>query len=233
MSFIIYPIGDSAATIELGDIINEAINRKVIAMQVWLKENHSSAFKEITIAYSSLSVYYDLLAITALAGRRQSPLQYISGLLELAFHNAEEKMQPEKVIKIPVCYHPSLGLDLNFLSEQKSLKHEEIIALHVSRLYRVYMIGFLPGFPYMAEVDSRIAVPRKVNPRPLVKKGSVGIAGTQTGIYPLDSPGGWQIIGRTPFSLFTPYGQEVVPISPGDYVQFSEISLEEFHQLNN
>jgi inhibitor of KinA len=95
------------------------------------------------------------------------------------------------------------------------------------------MIGFLPGFPYMGEVDEKIAIERKPAPRALVEKGSVGIAGKQTGIYPLNSPGGWQIIGRTPFKLFNPHGEEVVSVHAGDYVQFSEISLEEFHQLNN
>ena len=95
------------------------------------------------------------------------------------------------------------------------------------------MIGFLPGFPYMGEVDEKIAVARKASPRPTVPKGSVGIAGRQTGIYPLESPGGWQLVGRTPFKIFDPQSDEVVFLHPGDKVQFSEISLEEFHHLND
>ena len=233
MSFIIYPIGDTAVTIELGIVISEALNRKVIAMQTWLKENRPPGIREICIAYSSLSVYYDLLPIKEQAGKGRSAFEYISELLSQAFQNSKLTDDPGRLVRIPVCYDPIVGLDSEEICIKKSLTLEALVQHHTSKVYRVYMIGFLPGFPYMGQVDEKIAFPRKPAPRPLVAKGSVGIAGYQTGIYPLASPGGWQIIGRTPFRLFDPQNPEVVSLRPGDQVQFSPISLQEFYELNN
>jgi len=131
-------------------------------------------------------------------------------------------------IKIPVCYAEKYGLDLNEISKQKKISISEIIQLHTAKKYRIYMIGFLPGFAYMGEVDKQIAITRKAQPRINVEGGSVGIAGMQTGIYPLDSPGGWQIIGKTPLKLFDKEKDHTVLLQPGDEIEFYPITEDEF-----
>eukprot|EP01136_Pigoraptor_vietnamica_P038048 Opistho-1_new@106825 len=134
-------------------------------------------------------------------------------------------------ITIPVCYDLSLAPDLVELATLHQLSVEEVIQLHTAQTYRVYMIGFLPGFAYMGSVDERIRTARKANPRTKVPAGSVGIAGEQTGIYPLDSPGGWQLIGQTPLPLFDATRTDPCLLQPGDEVQFCSISLTAFHKL--
>ena len=131
-------------------------------------------------------------------------------------------------IKVPVCYSEKYALDMNEIVQQKKISAEEIIYLHTSKKYRVYMIGFLPGFAYMGEIDEKIAVPRKSQPRLVVEAGCVGIAGKQTGVYPLDSPGGWQIIGKTPLKLFNKEKVDPVLFKPGDEVEFYSISEDEY-----
>ena len=134
----------------------------------------------------------------------------------------------KRLIKIPVCYAPTFGWDLAEIAAQTGLLLSEIIEIYTSVKYKVYMIGFLPGFAYMGEVDERIAVPRKREPRLKIEPGCVGIAGRQTGIYPLASPGGWQIVGRTPLKLFDKNKSEAVLLKAGDEIQFFSISEDEF-----
>ena len=133
---------------------------------------------------------------------------------------------------IPVCYDDEFAIDLPWIAEQKNLTREEIVLLHSSRQYHVYMLGFLPGFSYMGEVDERIVVPRKPEPLP-ISAGSVGIAGKQTGIYPLNSPGGWQIIGRTPLKMFNKDNDEPCLLKAGDSVEFYSITIDEFNHIQN
>jgi len=134
------------------------------------------------------------------------------------------------LIRIPVCYDNEFAIDLPWIAEQKSLTREEIIRLHSSRQYHVYMLGFLPGFSYMGEVDEKIIVRRKPEPQQILA-GSVGIAGKQTGIYPLNSPGGWQIIGRTPLKMFNKDNIEPCLLKAGDAVEFYSITSEEFDYI--
>ncbi len=136
----------------------------------------------------------------------------------------------EKVI-IPVCYDPKLGNDLSIMSEMHKISEDETINLHLSIDYQVFMLGFLPGFPYMGEVNERIATPRKTKPQP-IKAGAVGIAGRQTGIYPFYSPGGWHIVGYTPVKMFDAQQETPALLQPGNLVQFESISLEEYMDLN-
>ena len=140
---------------------------------------------------------------------------------------------PSRNIKIPVCYSAKYALDLQEISKQKNLATDEIVRLHTTKKYRVYMIGFLPGFAYMGEVDEAIAFPRKAQPRKIVEAGSVGIAGSQTGIYPLDSPGGWQIIGKTPIQIFNKEKADPVLLQPGDEIEFYSITEDEFTNYKN
>src|SRR5699024_5992541 len=136
------------------------------------------------------------------------------------------KRRKPRQLLLPVCYDPLVAPDLDLVSKQKKLSRSQVIAIHCAGEYRVFMIGFLPGFPYLGGLDKRLEIPRKEQPRRKVAAGSVGIAGSQTGIYPQESPGGWQIIGRCPIPLFDPLADPPCPIAPGDVIKFREIGLE-------
>jgi len=227
-NYKIYPLGDAAACIDLGNIIDEEINKKIIAIREWLQSNSFEGLKDIIIAYSSISVYYDPIILKKKLHLHSTVFEFISQKLEIAFQQAivTDEMD-KKIIQIPVCYSNEFGIDIDFISQKKNISKEEIIHLHTSKIYRVYMIGFLPGFSYLGKLDEKIALPRK--PKPVtIAAGSVGIAGMQTGIYPLVSPGGWQIIGRTPMKSFDPNATMPVIMNAGDYIKFYEISKDEF-----
>ena len=149
-------------------------------------------------------------------------------LAEFLYKETEDKNR----VKIPACYVPEFGIDLNDIASQKGLSAQDIIQLHTSRIYRVYMLGFLPGFPYMGIIDEKLKMNRKNKPQQ-VCAGSIGIAGMQTGIYPFDSPGGWQIIGRTPLKLFNKENEDPVFLKPGDSVQFYSIARDEFESYKS
>jgi inhibitor of KinA len=230
--FVIFPIGDNAVTIDLGNRINELLNRKVLGMQQWLSERALEGVKDLIIAYSSLTIFYDPVLIRKKHLISSTVFQFIKSKLEDAWANASpsDETPGDLLMRIPVCYDNDFGFDLDFIADIKRLSKEEIIQLHVSKIYRVYMIGFLPGFSYLGEVDEKLIISRKQTPVP-VPAGSVGIAGSQTGMYPLNCPGGWQIIGRTPLRLFNPSMAIPVTLKPGDYVQFYPITREElFHE---
>ncbi|HYC28351.1 MAG TPA: 5-oxoprolinase subunit PxpB, partial [Chitinophagaceae bacterium] len=187
-TYHIYALSERAAVLSLGNIIDEAVNDKVLAMHAWLKEHNFPGLKDMVPAYSSLTVLYD-----AGTGFNQVKQQ-----LERAWAAAGEQAPLRtNIIPIPVCYDPVFGYDLAPMATAKGMSVDELVQLHCSKNYRVYMLGFLPGFAYMGTVDERLVMPRKPAPQE-VEAGSVGIAGAQTGIYPLSSPGGWHIIGRTP-----------------------------------
>ena len=149
---------------------------------------------------------------------------------ELEF-NSEEEKTTQHLISLPVCYDTEFGQDLQEMADSKELSVEKIIELHTAPIYTVYFIGFLPGFPYLGGLDHRLSMDRKAKPRPLIEKGSVGIGGSQTGIYPRSSPGGWNIIGKTPLNLFDP--QAVVPtmINAGDLLKFDAITRDEYELI--
>ena len=157
---------------------------------------------------------------------------FIKQNLETAFQESVAiEENNNDIIHIPVCYSNDFCVDMGFLMKEKNISSEEIIHLHTSKIYRVYMIGFLPGFSYLGKLDEKLMIPRKLKPAPVVA-GSVGIAGSQTGIYPLDTPGGWQIIGRTPVKLFKADAAIPVTLNIGNQIKFYEISMEEFEKLN-
>jgi len=185
--------------------------------------------KDIIPAYTTITVVYDIAAIRKITNT--AAYKYISEQIEKAISECDWKNEssPREII-IPVCYDISLGIDLPEMSNQKNISIEEIISIHTSATYNVYMLGFLPGFAYMGMVDDKIVVPRLSQPRKNVPAGSVGIAGNQTGIYPLDSPGGWNIIGQTPLRMFDINNTDPCLVKPGDKVKFVSISLEQFHQ---
>jgi len=223
--YSIFPLGDSALTIDFGNIISEDINKKVLQLFHHLKAVANKNIVDLVPAYSSLTVYYD---VAFLHHSDKTAFEAITEILEECLSrtlNIPEKQN--KYFDIPVCYSKKFGIDLNYLSDQNHLLIEEIIEIHTSKIYKVYMLGFLPGFTYMGEVDQRISIARKPTPVKLLA-GAVGIAGRQTGIYPLESPGGWQIIGRTPTKVFRKENKCPVLFYPGDEVKFHSISEDEF-----
>jgi inhibitor of KinA len=227
----IFPLGDSALTIDLGNRISSQLNQKVLGMQHWFANHPFEGMKDLVLGYSSLSVLYDPFLVQKKNKFSGTASAFIREKLEEAYlKSADVAGENGEEINLPVCYDGGFGCDLAQIAESKNLTVGEIIDIHLSRVYRVYMMGFLPGFAYMGEVDRRIQVSRKQKPVG-VAAGSVGIANGQTGIYPLDSPGGWQIIGRTPIKLFEANADLPVKLKAGQSIRFRRITLSEFEQI--
>lgn len=224
----IFPLGDSAITIDFGNIISEAINNEIIARFNELKQEPVPGMIEAIPAYSSLTIYYDVIKVRKVVPEGNTAFETMKQQVEKRFGKpAQQNNISERLVKIPVCYEEEYAPDIHQLAAKKNISTEEVIQIHTSKNYRVYMLGFLPGFAYLGEVDERIAFPRKLQPVNVLP-GSVGIAGRQTGIYPLSSPGGWSIIGRTPLKLFDAGKEEPTLVKAGDSVQFYSITTDEF-----
>ena len=231
-SYHIFALGDTALTIDYGNIIDEQVNKEVIARARQLKENLANII-EVVPAYSSLTIYFDLHKLKKQFPKNKLVYDHLKETVEQLLQQPlllEENQ--ERFIKIPVCYEPEFATDINAVATANNITVEEVVALHQSKTYRVYMLGFLPGFSYMGEVDEKIAMPRKPQPQP-VAPGSVGIAGRQTGVYPLASPGGWQIIGRTPLKLFDAGADDPALLRAGDTIQFFSITKNDFYEIQN
>ena len=229
--YSIYPLGDSALTIDFGNVINEKINEHVLNMFNAFQRKPLYGMIEAVPAYSSLTIYYDPLKLKKATTQNNTVFNWIKREVEKFLEEVFWTERPElKLIRIPVCYDEEYGVDMENIAEVKKLSREEIIKLHCSQLYRIYMLGFLPGFSYMGILDERISMPRKHQPK-IVAAGSVAIVGKQTGIYPLISPGGWNIIGRTPLKLFDLDRESPILLNAGDTVEFYPIEKNEFLNL--
>lgn len=215
--------GDCAVTVELGSGISEAVNRRIRALSLALEQSPLPGVIETVPTYRSLTVHYDpeLISFPAL----EAALRSLIGGLD------RTSLPPGEVLEIPVLYGGEAGPDLSFVAEHAGLTPEEVIARHSAPDYLIYMLGFTPGFPYLGGMDEQLAAPRLKTPRVCIPAGSVGIAGSQTGIYPLDSPGGWQLIGRTPIRMYAP--ERAVPILPqaGQYIRFRPIDQAEYDRI--
>ena len=199
---------------------------RVIALQHAIESSPFKGLIECVPAYGSLTVYF---SASVSASEVRLLLSDLSAQVSDTVHGSSLF---GKKICIPVCYDPSLGVDLPWVSSHLNLSLEEIISLHTSFSYRVFMIGFIPGFPYMGTLPSALEVPRKQTPSLKIPMGSVAIAGKQTGIYPAEVPGGWQVIGRTPLKMFDPFASPCSFLNAGDIVQFKPITLEAFNQYS-
>jgi inhibitor of KinA len=229
----IFPLGDSAITIDFGNLIDEEINKKVISLFNYLQQQPISGMIEAVPGYSSLTILYDVFAISQKIPDDELVYDWMKRNAEaILSKKIGNDILISNIIHIPVCYDEELGTDLKWMSEQKKISVDEIIQIHCSKKYRVYMLGFLPGFAYMGEVDDKIAAPRKSHPQKIIA-GSVGIAGKQTGIYPLNSPGGWQVIGRTPLKLFDANRSEPCLLIAGNEVEFHSITKDEFENYQS
>ena len=230
--FTIFPLGDAALTVEFSNTIDQENNNKAIQLFYQLKEARIPYIKAMVPAYSSLTVHYD---VVALYHEKQTAFETMAVMIE---NFTEGKNPPpstleDRLFRIPVCYENSFAPDIREVAASKKLSPGEISAIHCSTEYRVYMLGFVPGFAYMGVVDEQIAMPRRVQPRLQVPAGSVGITGRQTGIYPFSTPGGWQLIGRTPLSIFNKEEENPVLLRAGDRIQFYSITADEFENYQS
>ncbi|WP_297062538.1 5-oxoprolinase subunit PxpB [Thermococcus sp.] len=216
----IKPLGDSALLVSFGERIDEEINEKVHTLAKAIEQANFEWLVEVVPAYSSLAVIYDPALVDF-----ESVKRTIEGI-EITSERFEGKL-----VEVPVVYGGEYGPDLEFVAEYNGLSVDEVVEIHSRPVYRVYFLGFLPGFAYLGGMDERIATPRLEKPRLKVPAGSVGIAGKQTGIYPLESPGGWRLIGRTPLRLFNPAKDPPTLFQPGDRVKFVPIDESEFIEL--
>ncbi len=212
--------GESCLVVELGDRIDIALNLQVRTLCLAVERAGIAGVQEAVPTYRSLAIYYDPLATD-----RDVLKDQIIGLLSSS--GGEGAPRP-KLVEIPAVYGGEFGPDLEFVGHHTGLAQDEVIRLHAEPLYHVYMLGFTAGFAYLGGLSERLSVPRLPTPRLKVPAGSVGIAGTQTGVYPLESPGGWRIIGRTSLRLFDAARQVPTPISPGDKVRFVPIEERDY-----
>jgi inhibitor of KinA len=224
--FRISPLGDSAVVIDVGEDVGETAHAKVKAVVRVLESARPDALIEYIPAFTNVSVLYD--ALKATYDEFESHIKTALGSLSEAPESREGPL-----VEVPVCYGGEFGPDLDYVSSEASLAPDEVIAIHSEPIYLVYMIGFAPGFPYMGGMSGRIATGRRDSPRARIPAGSVGIAGRQTGIYSIESPGGWQLIGRTPLRLFRPEKDEPSLLRAGDRVRFTVIGPEEFRELSS
>lgn len=233
-SMDIYPYGESAVRIEFGNGIAPDINRKVRTLTAHLERNPFPGMIECVPAFTSVTVFYDLVTVRGLASaarRTQSAFEIVSGMVrELAGSMENTAFVQARTVEIPVCYGGEFGPDLEYVAEYNKLTPTEVIDIHTGGEYLVYMIGFAPGFPFLGGMSERIATPRRTSPRLSIPAGSVGIAGKQTGVYPIVTPGGWQLIGSTPLALFRPENNPPSLLQAGDVVKFRAISAEQYEE---
>ncbi|HEY0873273.1 MAG TPA: 5-oxoprolinase subunit PxpB [Vicinamibacterales bacterium] len=216
----ITPAGDAALVLELPPRVDVATSARIVAITAALRARCGSVIRDAVVGYHTLTVYFDPLGVDARWLESQ--------MVEIASEIPPGADAPGATIEVPVCYGGIYGPDLAAVARQAGCTEEEVIALHTRVDYRVFVVGFVPGFAYMGPVDERLALPRRSNPRTRVPAGSVGIAAGQTGIYPMETPGGWHLIGRTPVRPFDPARLEPVLFRPGDRVTFRAISPDEF-----
>ena len=210
LPYSIFSLGDAAITIDFGNMIDQTINHQVISRFHELRENPFWGIIDIVPAYSSITIHYDIAKIRQLSSGTETAFEKVKQLLEEKMkQSVQERTIEKRLIRIPVCYETEYAPDLQQFISIKNISREELITLHTQKTYNVFMIGFLPGFAYMGEVDEQIA-------------------GKQTGIYPLISPGGWHVIGRTPLKLFDAKREEPILLRAEDTIQFYSISKAEY-----
>ncbi len=220
--------GDTGLVLVFGDSINRETSARVTRADRRLLDEIDAGslhgIVEIVPAYCSLTVIFDPLSLP----RRQLKDQ----LLQLLDDDLDAAAQPTREWQLPVCYDPEYGPDLDAVARTRELTTAEVIALHAGRTYCVYMIGFLPGFPYMGDLDPALLMPRRKDPRVRVPRGAVAITGLQTAIYPWESPGGWQLLGRCPLPLFDAQRNRPALLAQGDLVVFTPVAKAEYQQLH-
>ena len=215
--------GDSSVLIEFGKEINPETNRRIAATVQLIRDQQIEGIVDMIPTYCALLINYDprVILYDPLVAR-------LEGLLKIEVKAGEQK---KRVYEIPVCYGGKYGPDLGVIAEHAGLSEEEVIRIHSSSDYLIYMLGFLPGFTYLGGLDERIHTPRLKTPRVRIEAGSVGIGGSQTGIYPLDSPGGWNLMGKTPVKTYDPDREVPILVQAGEYIRFVPVDEEEYLRI--
>ncbi|MBE6090777.1 MAG: 5-oxoprolinase subunit PxpB [Clostridium beijerinckii] len=220
-------ISETAALVEFGRKISEDINKKVRTFCTYLDEKPFYGMVEYVPAFTSVSVIYNPLDM-----KSESPYEVVKVILDNIISKLDFSLEDEEhIVEIPVCYGGEFGQDIEQVAKINNITVDEVIKIHSEGKYLVYMIGFAPGFPYLGGMSEKIAAPRRESPRIAIPEGSVGIAGMQTGVYPIETPGGWQLIGKTPLKLFDLKRNSKSLLKAGDIVKFYPISYEEYVQL--
>lgn len=214
--------GEHTILLEWPARIDEETHRNVLRYMNQIGRDYKDWLVDVVPAYHSVALFVD-----PSKNINDFLVELRSGLTDIS----EEKKRSHHLISIPVCYDAQFGWDLQELARSKDLSISEIIRLHTAPVYKVYFMGFLPGFPYLGGLDPKLTMQRKSQPRQIVEKGSVGIGGAQTGIYPCQSPGGWHIIGRTPLELFDPEAATPTVINVGDSLKFEAVTMDEYELI--
>ena len=216
--------GDSSVLIEFGNEINPETNRRIAATVQLIRDQQIEGIVDMIPTYCALLINYDprVILYDPLVKRLQS-------LLKIEVKAGESK---KRVYEIPVCYGGKYGPDMDVIASHAGLTEDEVIQIHSSRDYLIYMLGFLPGFTYLGGLDERIHTPRLNTPRVRIEAGSVGIGGSQTGIYPLDSPGGWNLMGKTPVRTYDPEREVPILVEAGEYIRFVPVTEEEYLNID-
>lgn len=234
MDYKLRMLGDNAVIIELGTEIKAETLKKVQTASRIIEENNESWQIEYVPTFTTVTLYYDPFKVSKLAEEYELPYEFVFRRIKeiLSASPANTKIK-QRIVEVPICYGGEFGPDLSFVAKHNGLTPEEVIHIHSSGEYLVYMLGFAPGFPYLGGMSTKIAAPRRGTPRHEIPARSLGIAGNQTGIYPIETPGGWQLIGRTPLSLFEPEKEEPSLLRAGDKIKFKPINMEEYHHWRN
>ena len=219
-------INEQTVMIYFNNEISEQTYEQVRATVEYIKEQSHPEITEIIQSYRAILIYFDN---TKIKGN-----ELLENLELNRLQNKDDGHQShQRIIKIPVLYGNDYGPDLQEVAEHNQLSEKEVVQIHTQQPYLIYMLGFMPGFPYLGGLDQKLHTPRRSEPRLKIEAGSVGIANNQTGLYPKDSPGGWQIIGRTPLKVFDLNREPMTMYEAGDYIQFYEIDQEEYDQLSD
>lgn len=227
----LYALNEKSITVVFGNDISAEQSKNILLFNTAINTNPFPGLVTTVPAYTTLTIFYDPFKVYRSALKGKSPFDKVANFIRQLEIDDQSAVQTGRKITIPVLYGGKFGPDLDWVAKSANLDTEEVIKMHSSAIYMVNMIGFVPGFAYLSGMDKQIAAPRKAQPRANVRAGSVGIAGEQTGIYALDTPGGWQIIGQTPFQLFNAKRLEPSLLKAGDEVTFKPISNAEFLSL--
>jgi inhibitor of KinA len=227
----LFPLGDAAVVVQFGESISPAIHLAIQAFNAHLTQQPFVGLRECVSAFTTLTVYYDPWLVSEQG--HYLPYERVCAVLQERLLEAPPAPAvTHHTVEVPVCYGGDLGPDVEVVARHTGLTSAEVVACHSAPEYLVHMIGFAPGFPYLGGLDERLATPRRAEPRPLVPAGAVGIAGAQTGIYSLPTPGGWQLIGRTPLRLFDPTAANPSLLHAGQRLRFVPIGAAEFQRLS-
>ena len=219
----IMPAGERGLVVEFGNVIDIQTNNRVQQLKKCLREAQIQGVLELQPTFRSLMIYYDPLKISYEELEKRVRILGSAGTLK--------DHKKKRILKIPCCYGARFGPDLRDMEEYTGLDRDEIIAIHSSVDYRIYMMGFLPGFVYLGGLDPRIETPRLSTPRVKIPAGAVGIGGNQTGVYPVASPGGWRLIGGTPVEFYDAGRQEPILCRAGEYIRFVPVSLDDYYDI--